>query len=330
LKTVQISDLFDIEYGNKLNFNATVEDTDGINFVTRSRSNLGVGGRVAMIDDVEPYPEGLITVSLGGSYLLSAFVQPAPFYTAQNIKVLKPKEPMTFNEMAYYCNCISSNRFKYSSHGREANRSFHTLLIPSRESIPAWVKGTAASKSAFALSAADLPAKPSSFSSAEVPLIDIFELHNGINPSGLATEDYRLDDTYVPVLRPSKTQESSYVEFVSTLEIEPEHVFPKGTLYVSTNGQGSHTYAYVSIFEFVPNTDVVALKDRSGRMSIFEKLFYAAAISANRWLFSYGRKPKGRRLEQLLVPCCPPSYVYEPDTISRIIDSHPMNAAMAT
>ena len=106
MKTVPISDLFDIEYGNKLNFNATVEDADGINFVTRSRSNLGVGGRVAAIDGVEPYPEGLITVSLGGSYLLSAFVQPGPFYTAQNIKVLKPKQPMTFNEMAYYCSCI--------------------------------------------------------------------------------------------------------------------------------------------------------------------------------------------------------------------------------
>jgi hypothetical protein len=64
-------------------------------------------------------------------------------------------------------------------------------------------------------------------------------------------------------------------------------------------------------------------------MNIFEKLFYAAAISANRWLFSYGRKPKGRRLEQLLVPYCPPSYVYEPDTFSRIIDSHPHDDSQA-
>jgi hypothetical protein len=144
-------------------------------------------------------------------------------------------------------------------------------------------------------------------------------MHNGINPSGLPTEDAKLDDTFVPIIRPSKTQASSYVEFVSTRDVDLDIVFPRGTLYVSTNGQGSHTYAYVSTFDFVPNTDVVALIDRSGIMGgIFEKLFYATAISKNRWLFSYGRKPKGKRLEQLPVPRCPPTYVYEPDTILRI------------
>jgi hypothetical protein len=95
-------------------------------------------------------------------------------------------------------------------------------------------------------------------------------------------------------------------------------IFPKNSLYVSTNGQGSHTYAYVSTFEFVPNTDVVVLQDRSGKMTIFEKLFYAAAITHNRWLFSYGRKPKGKRLEHILVPETPPPYVFDPGPISRI------------
>ena len=33
--------------------------------------------------NIEPYDEGLITVSLGGSFLLSSFVQPKKFYTAQ-------------------------------------------------------------------------------------------------------------------------------------------------------------------------------------------------------------------------------------------------------
>ena len=172
---------------------------------------------------------------------------------------------MTFNEKAYYCSCISSNRFKYSSHGREANRSFHRLLVPSRQSVPSWVDVAASNQSVLGLSTADLPPKPSSISSELVPLIDLFEMHNGINPSSLPTEDAPLDHTYVPVVRPSKTQKSSYVEYVSALEVEPEHVFPKGTLYISTNGQGSHTYAYVSTFDFIPNTDVVALTDRSGK-----------------------------------------------------------------
>lgn len=318
MNTVPISEVFFVEYGNKLNFNAAVQDEGGINFVTRSRVNLGIGGKVARIKGAEPYSPGLITVSLGGTYLLSAFVQPGEFYTAQNIKVLRPKEAMSFNEKAYYCACISANRFKYSSHGREANRSFHTLPVPDRASVPAWTHSVKPTKTAMGLTVADLSPKPDKFSSAEVPLIELFEPHSGINPSSLPTEETRLDETYIPVIRPSKTQASSFVEFVSARDIEPDLIFPKGTLYVSTNGQGSHTYAYVSTFEFVPNTDVVVLKDRSDRMGIFEKLFYAAAITHNRPLFSYGRKPKGRRLERLLVPATPPPYVFEPGPISKI------------
>ncbi len=318
MNTVPVSDVFFIEYGNKFNFNATVEDANGINFVTRSRTNLGIGGRVAKIDDAEPYPAGLITVSLGGTYLLSAFVQPGEFYTAQNIKVLRPKEAMSFSEKAYYCACISANRFKYSTHGREANRSFHTLPVPDRASVPSWARSGKPGKAAVGLSVADLSPKPNKFSSAEVPLVELFQPSSGINPSSLPTEEARLDETYIPVIRPSKTQASSFVEFVSSRDVEPELIFPKGTLYVSTNGQGSHTYAYVSTFDFVPNTDVTVLKDRSGQMGIFEKLFYATAITHNRPLFSYGRKPKGRRLEQILVPATPPPYVFDPGPISRI------------
>jgi hypothetical protein len=220
VNTVPISDLFGIEYGNKLNFNSAVEDDSGVNFVTRSRMNLGIGGKVARVDGITPYQPGLITVSLGGTYLLSSFVQPEEFYTAQNIKVLKPKEPMTFNEKAYYCSCVAANRFRYSSHGREANRSFHTLLVPDRSSVPKWVRSAPPPENALGLSVNDLPAMPDGFSPAEVPLIELFELHSGVNPASLPTEDGRLDDTYIPVIRPSKTHASSFVEFVSTRDVD--------------------------------------------------------------------------------------------------------------
>jgi hypothetical protein len=318
MNTVPMKDVFHIEYGNQLNFNATVEDERGVNFITRSRRNLGIGGRVARIKNVSPYPAGLLTVSLGGTYLLSAFVQPEDFYTAQNIKVLTPKEPMSFNEKAFYCACISANRFKYSSHGREANRSFDALFVPQRGSVPAWVHSAKRDVAVIGLSVDDLPARPDKLSSAEVPLIELFEPFSGLNPSTLPTEGAKLDDTYLPIVRPSKTQASSFVEYVSSRDVDPDLIFPAGSLYVSTNGQGSHTYSYVSTFDFVPNTDVVVLKDRSGRMTVVEKLFYAAAITHNRWLFSYGRKPKGRRLERLLVPVTPPAYVFDPGPISRI------------
>ena len=44
-------------------------------------------------------------------------------------------------------------------------------------------------------------------------------------------------------------------------------------------------------------------------MSIQEKLYYALCITKNRYKFSYGRKPKGERLKELLLPKYPPDYV---------------------
>ena len=88
---VEIRKLFAVEYGNQLDKNKTTESQTGIHFVSRSSSDLGVDGRVDPLAGVTPYAAGLITVTLGGTYLLSAFVQPEEFYTAQNIKVLKPK-----------------------------------------------------------------------------------------------------------------------------------------------------------------------------------------------------------------------------------------------
>ena len=37
-------------------------------------------------------------------------------------------------------------------------------------------------------------------------------------------------------------------------------------------------------------------------MPLFEKIFYAYCISINRFKFSYGRKPKGERLENIMLP----------------------------
>ena len=63
---VRIRELFEVEYGNQLDKNKMIEDPEGINFVSRSASDLGVDGRVETIHGIEPYASGLITVPLGG------------------------------------------------------------------------------------------------------------------------------------------------------------------------------------------------------------------------------------------------------------------------
>jgi hypothetical protein len=140
----RLRDLFDIVYGNKLDLNKMrLSPESGIHFVGRSSKNHGVSAIVGKLDSVRPFEKGLITVALGGTKLLSAFVQDAPFYTAQNVAVLKPKTFMSFGERLFMCLCIRHNRFRYSAFGREANRSLKDLLVPEPMDFPIWCRGTA-------------------------------------------------------------------------------------------------------------------------------------------------------------------------------------------
>ncbi len=99
-----LNELFDVTYGNKLDLNklrALPITQGGVNFVGRSSQNHGVSACVEPVDGLHTYEAGLITVALGGSKLLSAFVQEASFYTAQNVAVLRPRMPMTFQQKLY-------------------------------------------------------------------------------------------------------------------------------------------------------------------------------------------------------------------------------------
>ena len=133
MKLVKLSDLFIIKYGNQFDLNKlTIDEKSHICFVSRTSKNNGVLNKVVQYNKVEPYQKGYITVSLGGS-ILSAFVQPYCFYTAQNIKVLMPKIFLTLKEKLFYCKAINHNKFRYSSHGREANKTLGSLMVPSLE-----------------------------------------------------------------------------------------------------------------------------------------------------------------------------------------------------
>lgn len=132
--------MFDVVYGHKLDMNKMQRSNKatGTAFVGRRGNRQGVSGYVEAIPSLVPFPAGLITVALGGSYLLSAFVQQRFFYTAQNVAVLTPRdECMSLLRRIYYAMCIRHNRFRYSAFGREANRTLSAIQIPA--SVPGWV-----------------------------------------------------------------------------------------------------------------------------------------------------------------------------------------------
>lgn len=124
----QLNSLCEIDMGNKMDYSAMTTDEPSINFVGRSAENNGVMGRVDVVEGVTPYPAGCITVALGGS-LGAAFVQDKPFYTSQNVAVLrfdtdivKTSARLFLATMIYF-----ESRFKYFPFGRELNKYIRTI-----------------------------------------------------------------------------------------------------------------------------------------------------------------------------------------------------------
>lgn len=137
---------------------------------------------------------------------------------------------------------------------------------------------------------------------------DLFNLKYGIPTSGLDISEKQTSYYNLPLFRPSQSFENVVVGYVNKDKVPASLIFPSETLFVSTNGQGSHSYTYVSNSEFIPNSDVTVLIPKK-TMSLNAKIYFSLCIKKNRWLFSYGRKPKGVRLENLSLPNKIPKWV---------------------
>jgi hypothetical protein len=131
---VNVSDLFDITYGNSLELIHLEQcksiDFDAIPFVSRTEKNNGVSAFVYSVMDMEPNPAHTLSVAASGS-VLSTFYQPLPYYTGFHVLVLSPFSQMNMIEMLFYARCISSNRYKYN-YGRQANKTLKDVLIPKK------------------------------------------------------------------------------------------------------------------------------------------------------------------------------------------------------
>lgn len=120
-------DLFDIDMGTKLDRVKMAQVNPDVNFVGRANTNNGITARVDSIDGLEPYSTGNMTLSLGGEYLGSCFVQPDKFYTSQNVVVLIPKWNMSFEVKQFIATMIfRESRSYYKAFIDELNRHIKT------------------------------------------------------------------------------------------------------------------------------------------------------------------------------------------------------------
>lgn len=305
MQLCKVSELFEVTYGVDLELNAMEIDSSGINFVARTSKDNGVSARVKPLPYIKPNVAGTLSVAAGGS-VMETFLQPEPYYSGRDLFVLTPKVEMSDAVKLYYCMCLRRNKFKYS-YGRQANETLPDLLIPTLDEIPDYAKNISLAEAerqlveSVKIEGLEDKAEKTSDTLSLIPLNELFEMHNGISSDNVLKSERKESDNWVPFIRPSYRQATSIDAYVNKTLVPSHKIFPQGTLYVSTNGQGSHTYSYVSATEFVPNSDVCALIPKR-KMCLREKLFYAMCITRNRFKFSYGRKPKGEKLGCILLP----------------------------
>ena len=122
-KKYHLYDLFEIDMGTKLDKVKMKDTNPTIDFVGRANTNNGVTTKIDLIEGLEPYKEGYMTLALGGEYLGSCFIQNNPFYTSQNVIVLIPKEDLSEDVKLFIATCIfKESRLHYKAFVDELNR----------------------------------------------------------------------------------------------------------------------------------------------------------------------------------------------------------------
>lgn len=276
MKLSKLSDIFNVEYGNSFELNRLKQTEKGLNFVSRTAKNNGVSAIVEQIKGTKPFPNGMITVSLGGS-VLEAFVQPLPFYTGYHIYCLTPKSEMSDAVKLYYCSCIRANKYRYN-YGRQANRTLRDLLIPSIESIPAKISKTD-------LSIYDGLNQPKTKKKLELntskwkPFLydDLFEIERGKGPR---KKDLNGKGS-VPFVT-STDQNNGWTDFTEVTAIHEGNT-------IGVNRNGSVAYAFYQPIPFCSTEDVHIFKSKF-KMNKYVGLFLATLIRQEKYRYNYGRK----------------------------------------
>jgi hypothetical protein len=249
---------------------------EDINFISRGSTNNGFVAKVKTFKGIEPYPAGIITVTMGGSYLLASFVQPSPFYTAQNIKVLIPKEEMTLGEKLYYCAIIQHNRFRYHSHSREANSTFDSLIVPSLNEIPEKYKKI----NAPVINSSSINNVRVNFKTCDWKLFRIDQLFDIVKGKRLTKA--QMEDGDIPFIGATDSNNG-----VTAYIGNDENMHPGNLITVSYNG--SIGYAFYQPIPFVASDDINILYPKF-KLNKYIALFLCTVLQKERYRFNYARK----------------------------------------
>ncbi len=289
MKTIPLSELFEVKYGVNLELNRMIPDTEGIPFIGRSDKQNGVTGRVQMLENIAPLPAGTLTVAGGGS-VLATFLQIEPYYSGRDLYYLTPVERMTDAQKLFYVTCIRANRYRYN-YGRQANRTLKSIRVPVLSEIPTWFETVDVNM--FAGKDAPLKADPllglgDVCQWQQFLYQDLFEIERGRGP--------RKKDVDGSGLTPFITSIDNNNGLTSMCNSEPIH---NGNV-ISVNRNGSVGEAYYQPLPFCSTEDVHVFNPKF-KMTAAIGLFFVTLIRKEKYRFSYGRKWGIERMKKSVI-----------------------------
>ncbi|MDR1894182.1 MAG: restriction endonuclease subunit S [Spirochaetales bacterium] len=304
---VQISDLFTINYGNSLELVNMEQCPSNLSysvpFVSRTENNNGISAFVEREYDIDTNPGHTLSVAVGGS-VLSTFYQPLPYYTGFHVLVLSPKQNMNTLEMICYAKFINANKYKYN-YGRQANKTLKDILIPDKISC------NLLDRTAFYLETVlksmsgqhiFLAENNNPFECSQnvnndlVKVNDLFDVAYGVNLELVnLTQCKSTDENSIPFV--SRTENNNGVSAFVEQEIDIE---PNTAHTLSVAGGGSVLSTFYQPLPYYSGRDVYVLRPKQ-KMQVFEMIFYANCIKANKYKYNYGRQAN-KTLKDILLP----------------------------
>lgn len=288
--------IFKINYGSDLELNKLDQTNGNIRFVSRTRKNNGVSAYVKKFNDIPPNPANTISVALGSSSVLFAFLQEEPYYSGRDVAYLVPREKMTKQEMLYYCTCITANRYKYNF-GRQANKTISALKVPKKEDIPNWVNRT----------------HIQDLTHLDEPLINHKPLET------MSYEVFGFDELF----KFSEATVHDRLNKVNLVSALTQNNGIKGTVETNTYIDGNKItitsngiYTGTAFYQDAPfvTQDSIAIKLLDGELNKYIAMYLIGLFNNEKFRFNYGRKSGKIKIEQLKfrLPICAPN---QPDWV---------------
>lgn len=283
---VPLIDIFDVWYGVNLEVVNSEVVSAGIPFVSRQSVNNGVVCYVKKMDDVEPNPSHTLSIAVSGS-VLSTFYHDYEYYSGRDIYVAKPKINLTKEEMLYYCYVIELNKYRYN-YGRGANKTFRSILVPSKDEIPKYVRTKEAEIRFCNKPIISNKIKLNTDSWKWFRYDEIFEIKKGKRLTKADMQDG--DVPYIGAID-SNNGISAYIS-------NDEHLHQGNTITVSYNGSIAEAFYQTTKFWATDDVNVLYPKFALNR---YIAMFLITLIHREKYRFNYGRKWDKELMESSLI-----------------------------